>query len=57
MTAIARPDVLDRWKLQPCHDAHIASLEHARLALTIHGAHGGCAQYMRALAYGSAVLA
>ncbi|WP_330229319.1 hypothetical protein OHA40_25015 [Nocardia sp. NBC_00508] len=54
MIAVARADVLDRWRAQPCASQMIESIEHARFALTNHAAHS-CDQFLAALGHGSVV--
>lgn len=55
MNPIAHPDVLDRWRAQPCTNQVIENLEHARFALTYHGGHG-CDLFLAALGHESVVL-
>ncbi|WP_406234884.1 hypothetical protein [Nocardia sp. NBC_01009] len=55
MIAVAAPDVLDRWRQQPCDDTHVENIEHARFALTAHSGHG-CTQFDAALRHVSRVL-
>ena len=60
MNAVVRPDVLARWQVhgQNCTATPaLDGMKHARYLLTTHAGHGGCEQYMAALAYGSGVCA
>ncbi|GAA5047630.1 hypothetical protein [Nocardia callitridis] len=59
MNAVAAPNVLTRWAIQAAHCTarpQIESMEHARYVMSAHAGHGGCPQYLGALAYGSAAL-
>lgn len=49
MSPVAAPDTLDRWRAQPCANAMIESIEHARFGMDLHGGHGGCEFFMAAL--------
>ncbi|MBF6300137.1 hypothetical protein IU459_21695 [Nocardia amamiensis] len=55
MTPVTHPDVLDRWRAQPCTNPAIENLEHARFVLTYHDGHG-CDQFLAALGRESVVL-
>ncbi|WP_159840234.1 MULTISPECIES: hypothetical protein [Nocardia] len=56
MSPVAAPDTLDRWRAQPCTNAMIESIEHARFGMDLHGGHGGCEFFMAALKRLSVVL-
>lgn len=58
MIAVAPADVRARWDntAQNCDTTPaVEGMEHARYLLSFHAGHGGCEQYMTALAYGSVV--
>lgn len=58
MNAIVTADVLARWQTRSLDCAAspaVEGMEHARYLLSAHAGHGGCEQYMTALAYGSVV--
>lgn len=56
MSLVASPDVLARWQTRALDCAltpAVEDIDHARYILSIHGGHGGCEQYLTALAYGA----
>lgn len=56
MTPAASADLVNRWRMEKCHD-HIAptGIEHARLPLPFHAGHG-CCRFFDGLAYTSAAM-
>ncbi|WP_157228920.1 hypothetical protein [Nocardia brevicatena] len=56
MIAAASADLVNRWRMEKCHD-HIApaGIEHARFLLSFHAGHG-CCRFLDGLAYTSAVM-
>lgn len=58
MNAVATAEVRARWAIAAAHcgtTPAVEGMEHARYLLSAHAGHGGCEQYMTALAYGSVV--
>ncbi|WP_228002448.1 hypothetical protein [Nocardia australiensis] len=56
MSAVITRDVLTRWVIRGAHCTtapEVESAEHARYLLSAHAGHGGCTQFLGALAYGS----
>lgn len=60
MIAVATAETRARWEITvaDCTSTPaVEGMEHARYLLSAHSGHGGCEQYMTALAYGSVVCA
>ncbi|WP_345498723.1 hypothetical protein [Nocardia callitridis] len=58
MNVVAPAAVRSRWAINAadCYSRpNVESLEHARYLMSAPAGHGGCPQYLGALAYGSAV--
>ena len=59
MNAIATAETLSRWAIRAADctiTSDVEGIEHSRYLLSAHAGHGGCAQYLTAMAYESVVM-
>ena len=59
MNAIATPEAQTRWAIRAADctvTPDVEGIEHSRYLLSAHAGHGGCAQFLAAMAYESVVM-